>query len=82
MRNVLITVVTAAFLSPVLVSPSQAAPSVCKGLAAEACGQNSACTWRPALVAGETITKAGTPAKRNVKAHCRKGPAAKAGSAS
>ena len=77
MRSMIFTVVTAAFLSPLLVNTSQAAPSECKGLDQGVCTSNGACAWRQALVAGETVTKAGTPAKRNVKAHCRKAPAAR-----
>lgn len=73
MRSILI-IVSACFLGA---ASAQAAPSVCKGMDQTACAGDSACTWREALVAGETVTKAGTPAKRSVKAHCRKAPAAR-----
>jgi len=82
MRSTLITIAACLFLSPALVQPSSAAASVCKGMDQAACTGNSACTWRQALVAGESVTKAGTKAVRSVKAHCRKGPARKAPQAS
>jgi hypothetical protein len=78
MRSIIITAVTGLFLSPLLVTPSNAAASVCKGLDTSACAANASCRWMPERVAGTTITKAGTPAKRSAKAHCRKGTPAKA----
>jgi hypothetical protein len=69
MRAVILSTV----VSFLLATSAQAAPSVCKGLDTSACAGNSACTWRPALEKG-AMTKAGTPAVRGYKAHCRAKP--------
>lgn len=49
------------------------APSPCRGLESTVCASTANCRWQPALVKGETQTKAGTPARTNRKAHCRSG---------
>jgi hypothetical protein len=74
-KRILLNTVASFLLALASAQVASAAPSACKGLEQTACAANGACVWRQALVAGETVTKAGTPAKRNVKAHCRKGKA-------
>jgi len=46
------------------------AKSHCAGLAEAVCGTTAACKWQQAANAGDT-TKAGTPRKNSMKAHCR-----------
>ena len=46
------------------------AASHCQGLEEQVCGSTVACRWAAAAKAGDP-TKAGTPRKRDVKAHCR-----------
>lgn len=76
MRKVIISTIAATFLAAVGSLAAQAAASACKGLDETACSTSGACVWRKAVTAGQS-TKAGTPAVRNVKAHCRKAPAKK-----
>ena len=74
------TMIAALVASVAFAGIASAEPSPAKGLDQPACVA-AGHIWRTALVAGETMTKAGTPAKRNVKAHCRKRPSSKAKSA-
>ena len=74
-RKTIIVAVTGLFLSPALVQPASATASVCKGLDQGGCALHAECRWMEARVAGTTLTKAGVPAKRSAKAHCRKGKA-------
>jgi len=70
MKAILIAAtLSASALLAAMATPSYA-QSACKGLEQSACTSNTACTWRAALVKGETQTKAGQPAKVNRKAHC------------
>lgn len=68
MRSILTATVLAILL--VVAAITHAHASECKGLDQAACGTHAACKWWPERVAGQTLTKAGTPAKRSMKAHC------------
>lgn len=46
------------------------AASHCKGLEEAVCGKMAACKWMPEAKAGDP-TKAGTPRKNAMRAHCR-----------
>lgn len=73
MKSILVAgVLTASFLAGSY-HLSHAAPSVCKGLDQAACATHGECAWSPERIAGQTLTKAGTPAKTSQKAHCRLG---------
>lgn len=52
---------------------AMAADSPCKGLDEANCGALAGCRWMAERVAGQTLTRAGQPAKTGAKAHCRKG---------
>lgn len=65
---ILVGILGATFLGAAAI-PSYA-QSACKGIEQQACSTNAACEWRPALVKGETVTKAGQPSKVSRKAHC------------
>ena len=69
MKSIIIAGVLSASLLGLAAVPSYAA-SACKGIEQQACSTNAACEWRPALVKGETVTKAGHPSKVSRKAHC------------
>jgi hypothetical protein len=74
MLKIVITAATAFFLASVSAAIAKSPPSACVGLDQAACAGNGACAWREALAVGAP-TKAGTPAVRGYKAHCRKAPA-------
>lgn len=65
-------ILAATLLSILIVAAAvaQAHASECKGLDQAVCGTHAACTWWPERIAGQTLTKAGVPAKRSMKAHC------------
>ncbi len=72
MRNIIMAAATACFLAPAT-APAALGASECKGLDQASCTASSACVWREAVIAGQSLTKAGELAKRSAKAHCRKG---------
>ncbi len=70
MKSIIIAATLSATALILAAATPSYAQSACKGVEQQQCSANAACEWRPALVKGETVTKAGHASKVSRKAHC------------